>query len=370
MTATTYREPAFPDENALAPELLLRMHDIMVRARCLEERLIRMNKQGDGFFWIGGPGEEALNTALGMLVHKGQGPNYDYLHLHYRSSATVLAMGIDPVDALRQQKNTATDPYSAGRNFCNHYAIRKWNVLPVSSPIEVQFSMAPGTALANKRAGGRGITIVQGGDAGTAEGDFATCLIWCSRPGAELPCLMIVANNQWGISTPAGEQHGEKHIADRARPFGIRAAVVDGNDAEVVYRELKRAMDYVRTERKPFLFEAMVSRLYGHSSASGANFAPGEADCLQLFEEKLEDRKILTRTAMDELRAKYTQELLEASKRVREEPQPTGDTIWQHIFADGTSPAHPQVLPERGRNSDGTSPASPARGAGHKRNGT
>jgi 2-oxoisovalerate dehydrogenase E1 component alpha subunit len=193
--------------------------------------------------------------------------------------------------------------------------------------------MAPGTAIANKRAGGRGITIVQGGDAGTAEGDFATCLIWCSRPHAELPCLMIVANNQWGISTPATEQHGENHIADRARAFGIKSAVIDGNDAEVTYRELKRAMDYVRSERRPFLLEALVSRLYGHSSGTGANFVPGEPDCIALFEKKLEERNILTRAAMDELRARYTRELLEASKRVREEPQPRGEDIWQHVFA-------------------------------------
>lgn len=325
---------------ALAPELLVRMHDIMVRARCLEERLIRMNKQGDGYFWIGGPGEEAFNTALGLLVHKGQGPQYDYLHLHYRSSATLLAMGADPVDALRQMKSTASDPYSAGRNFCNHYSVRKWNVVPVSSPIEVQFSMAPGTAIANKRAGGKGITIVQGGDAGTAEGDFATCLVWCSRPGNELPCLVIVTNNQWGISTPAAEQHGEKHIADRGRAFGMKTAVIDGNDPETAYRELRKAMDYVRTERKPFLLEACVSRLYGHSSASGANFVSEEADCLPAFEKKLEERKILTRAAMDELRARTTQELLEASKRVREEPQPEGADIWKHVFADRDLVAH------------------------------
>src|SRR5579863_6814468 len=281
---TTHLEPVGGYETALGPELLFRSYDRMLLARCLEERLIRMNKQGDGFFWVGGPGEEALNSSLGLLVHKGQGPEYDYLHLHYRSTATLLAMGADPADTMRQMKNTATDPYSAGRNFTNHYSVRRWNVVPVSSPIEVQFSMAPGTALANKRAGGRGITIVQGGDAGTHEGDFASCLIWCSRPGHELPCLMIVANNQWGISTPASEQHGEKHIADRARAFGIRTAVIDGNDPETAYRELKKAMDYVRTERKPFLVEALVSRLYGHSSASGANFVTDESDCLTLFE--------------------------------------------------------------------------------------
>jgi 2-oxoisovalerate dehydrogenase E1 component alpha subunit len=351
VTTTTSSAPR-GDESALAPELLVRLYDRMVLARCLEERLIRMNKQGDGFFWVGGPGEEALNASLGMLVHKGQGPEFDYLHLHYRSTATLLAMGADPADTLRQMKNTATDPYSGGRNFCNHYSVRRWNVLPVSSPIEVQFSMAPGTALANKRAaGGKGITIVQGGDAGTAEGDFSTCLIWSSLPKRELPCLMIVTNNQWGISTPYAEQHAEKHIADRGAVFGIKSAVVDGNEAEGCFRELKRAMDYVRTERRPFLLEVMVSRLYGHTSASGANFVPEEVDVLAPFEKKLEERRILSRDQMDELRAKYTQQLLEASKRVREEPQPSGDAIYEHVFAErdhvrpNAAPNAPSIAP-------------------------
>jgi 2-oxoisovalerate dehydrogenase E1 component alpha subunit len=326
-------DPKAPDTQ-LPPDLCLRIHDNMVRARVLEERLIAMYRQGDGYFWIGGPGEEALNTVLGMLVHKGEGPQYDYLHLHYRSSATLLALGMDPVDALRQMKNTASDPFSGGRNFCNHYSVRKWNVVPVSSPIEVQFSMAPGTAMAQRRAGGKGITIVQGGDAGTAEADFATSLVWSSRKGSEVPLLMLVANNKWGISTPFEGQHGEKYIADRGKAFGMPTAVIEANDVESAYAGLKRAIDYVRNERRPFLVEAMVSRLYGHSSASGANPVKAEDDCLVLFERKLEDRGILTRAAMDAMKAKYTQELLEASKKVREEPPPDGSTIYDHIFSE------------------------------------
>ena len=51
---------------------------------------------------------------------------------------------------------TATDPHSMGRNFAGHYSRREWNVVPVSSVIEIQFAMAPGTAL------------VQNGQAATA----------------------------------------------------------------------------------------------------------------------------------------------------------------------------------------------------------
>jgi len=325
--------PRAPDAD-LSPELLIRIHNLMVQARVLEERLIAMYKQGDGYFWIGGPGEEAFNVPLGLLIQKGQGPQFDYCHFHYRQSATLLAMGADPADSLRQMKNTATDPYSGGRNFSNHYSKREWNVCPISSVIEVQYSMCIGTGIAQKRAGGRGITIVTGGDAGTAEGDFASCLVWSSRPANPLPILIIVTNNKWGISTASQGQHGEKRVSDRGKAFGIESRTIDGNDPEVCYREIAAAMEYIRTERKPFLLEAMVSRLYGHSSASGANAVPDEADCIKGFEKKLEERKLLTRQQMDEVRQKYMQELQEAHKKIRQEPQPKGDTIYQHVFSD------------------------------------
>jgi 2-oxoisovalerate dehydrogenase E1 component alpha subunit len=324
------------ERTPLDSELLVRMHDLMVQARVLEERLIAMYKAGHGYFWIGGPGEEAFNVSLGLLMKKGQGPQYDFLHAHYRQSATLLALGEEPIGALRQMKSTASDPYSGGRNFAGHFSARRLNVVPVSSPIEVQYAMAPGSAWVQKRLGGEGITIVTGGDAGTAEGDFASCLVWSNRPGNEVPLLIIVTNNGWGISTAASGQHGETHIADRARAFNIKAKTIDGNDPETAYRELKEAMEYVRRERKPFFIEAMVSRLYGHSSASGANFVTDEVDCLKVMEARLEQRGILTRQQMDEVRTRHTDAIAEMYRRVREEPLPGPETIWNHIYSDRT----------------------------------
>ncbi len=325
-------QPAHAAPPRLSPELSLRIYDLMLRSRLLEERLITMYKQGDGFFWIGGPGEEAFNVPLGLLAKKGFGPEHDYLHLHYRSGATLLAMGADPVDSLRQMKNVASDPYSRGRNFAGHFSVRKWNVVPVSSPIEVQFSIAIGTARAQR--GTKGITIVQGGDAGTAEGDFATALIWSTRKGCELPMLMIVTNNRYGISTPFAGQHGYDQIAERGKAFGMPTAVIDGNDPETSYAALSKAIEYVRTERKPYLLEAMVSRLRGHSSASGANTVKEEIDCLSQFEERLEERGLMTRAQIDQLRETYTQELGEAAKRVVSEALPTPESAFEYVFAD------------------------------------
>ncbi len=306
----------------------------MARSRALEERMIKMSKSGEGYFWIGGPGEEAFNTVLGMQVKKGEGPEFDYVHLHYRNSATMVAMGMPLLDAIRQIAMTATDPNSRGRNFPGHFAKREWNVVPVTSVIEIQYVMAPGTAIMQKRHdGGEGISIVLGGDAGSAEGDFASCLIWSSRPGNELPVLIIVMNNRYGISTPYETQHAEKHIVDRGKAFGIPGEVVDGNDPVASWFAVQRAMEYCRRERKPFLLEAMVSRLHGHSSSSGAIRVQDQPDCVELFAKKLIRSKILQQSEIDEILENARKEADEAADAVLDEPRPKPEDIYLHTYA-------------------------------------
>lgn len=298
----------------------------------MEERMIKMSKSGEGYFWIGGPGEEAFNACLGLQVKKGEGPAYDYLHLHYRNSATLIAMGMPLADGIRQMAMTVTDPNSMGRNFPGHYCRREWNVVPVSSVIEIQHLMAPGTALVQKRLGGDAISIVTGGEAGTAEGDFASCLVWSTRPGEELPVLIVVMNNGWGISTPAQSQHGEKRIIDRGLAFGIPGEVVDGNDPVASWHALSRAIRYCREERRPFMLEARVSRLYGHSSSSGALRVAGEADCLPLFEARLIDAGVapeILEQVQDDARMEAEQTLAE----VLLEPRPIPADIPRHTYA-------------------------------------
>lgn len=318
----------------LPKERMLQILDLMIASRVLEERLIKVYKTGDSFFWIGGPGEEAFGVTLGLQVLKGHGPEFDYLHLHYRCTPTLVAMGMTMEDSLRLMMNRATDPSTGGRNFCNHYCFPQWNVVPVSSPIEVQYGMAIGTAIAQKRRGSKGITIVSGGDAGTAEGDFASSLIWSSRPGRELPMLLTVQNNKWGISTGYDSQHGEKHIADRGKAFGIRTAVVNGNDPIESYLAIQAEMQYIRKTGKPVLAEFRVARLYGHSSASGAN---RENDVCPIvdFEKTCIDQKLIKAAEVKEIWARYEAQSIAAADLVRTEPSPTGDTIWNHVYANG-----------------------------------
>jgi 2-oxoisovalerate dehydrogenase E1 component alpha subunit len=318
----------------LAKDLLRNMHELMVKSRVLEERLIKIYKAGKAYFWIGAPGEEAFGVPLGLNVNKGQGPDHDYLHLHYRGTPTLLAMGMEPIDSIRIMMNRSTDTSTGGRNFSNHYCYPQWNVTPVSSPIEVQYSFAIGTAWVQHRKKANGITVVTGGDAGSAEGDFASCLIWSSRPGNELPLYITVQNNKWGISTSYDTQHGEKYVSERGKAFGIRTNIINGNDPIECYLAIRSDMEYIRKTGKPVLAEFMVSRLYGHSSASGANFINTEVDPVKAFEEKLLKNGVIKESETKELWLGFENEFREIAEQVSQEPAPTPESIWDNIYAN------------------------------------
>lgn len=278
----------------ISPELRERIIVNMLESRCLDERLIRCQKQGLGFFWTGGPGEEAFNSCLGALLRPGKGPDYDFLLPHYRSSAIALMCGERTIDFLRQMLMRRTDPFSLGRNFSNHFCNAARNLGPVSSPVNSQFVFALGTARA--QLGRQGITLVVGGDASTHQGDFASLLIWSTRPGNNLPILIAITNNRVGLSTPYETQHAHSSISERVAGYGIKSVTVDGLSIEKSYEVLQEAFEFVRKERKPYFIEAEVSRLYGHSSASGARLDPHSDDPLlrvdypQQLKSQIEER--------------------------------------------------------------------------------
>lgn len=324
------------------PELLKKMHKLMVLNRCLEERLIKMSKGGDGFFWIGGPGEEAFGVPLGLLAQKGQGPDYDYFHFHYRSSGTALALGATVIDTIRQMRTVVSDPYSRGRNFVNHYCIPECNVMPVAPTIETQYSTVIGTAIAQKKHGGTGISIVTGGDAGTAEGDFHSCLVWANRPANPLPILITVTNNGFGISTSYEGQHGEGHISNWAKAFeDMPGKTINGNDPIETYLAVQEAMSFIRKERRPYLLEVLTSRLHGHSSSSGANRVD-EPDCITMFEERLLKFQILSDGEREKVWNACRSECDDAFQQVKTEKYPDADDIWNGIFAEGLSDTYPK----------------------------
>ena len=111
----------------------------------------------------------------------------------------------------------------------------------------------------------------------------------------------------------------------------MRTRVINGNDPIETYIALKEEMNYIRKHRKPVLLEAMVSRLYGHSSATGANLIP-EKDSVLSFEKMLLQNGVLKEKDAKKLWADYEEEGRQAQEIARGEPAPLADSVWDHTY--------------------------------------
>jgi 2-oxoisovalerate dehydrogenase E1 component alpha subunit len=156
-----------------------------------------------------------------------------------------------------------------------------------------------------------------------------------------LPILLIVVNNGWGISTKGETQHGEKNISDWAKVFpGMPGKTINGNDVIEAWSGIEEALSYVRKNRKPYLLEAKCSRLYGHSSSSGANRIP-EADCIEMLEKNMTERGLAKAADFLKVWDKEAAALDAAHKQVQAEPFPEVETVWDDVFSGGLPPSYP-----------------------------
>ena len=84
-------EPASADP--LAPGERLKFLDLyrtMVTARVVDRVEVEFVNRGEGFFHVGGAGHEASAVLAPLLTSD------DWLHLHYRDKALMIARGIPP----------------------------------------------------------------------------------------------------------------------------------------------------------------------------------------------------------------------------------------------------------------------------------
>ena len=81
----------------------------------------------------------------------------------------------------------------------------------------------------------------------------------------------------------------------------------------------------------------MVSRLYGHSSSSGALRVKDEPDCIALFEQKLLDAGVLDPATIDQIHEEAQAEAEAALEQALGEPKPTPADVEKHTYAPARS---------------------------------
>jgi 2-oxoisovalerate dehydrogenase E1 component len=243
---------------------LLDVFRMMIRSRIIDNKAMRLLKQGKTFFHIAAEGHEAVQMAIGLHLD----PKKDWLFPYYRDLGTVLMAGLTPEEVFLGTFAKATDPASGGRQLPVHWGMINAQIPSQSSPTGSQFLQAVGTALASRRKGIKNVSYVSSGEGTTSQGEFHEAVNWASRE--KLPVLFVIQNNRYAISVPVEHQTAGKDgsVAEMMGGFySLYRKRIDGTDFFESYSELKEAIDYIKSGKGPALIEANVVRLQSHSSS-------------------------------------------------------------------------------------------------------
>ncbi len=243
---------------------LIEILRMMIRSRIIDNKAMRLLKQGKTFFHIAAEGHEAVQMAIGLQLD----PKKDWFFPYYRDLGTVLMAGLTPEEVFLGTFAKATDPASGGRQLPVHWGMINAQIPSQSSPTGTQFLQAVGTALASRRKGIKNVSYVSSGEGTTSQGEFHEAVNWASRE--KLPVLFVIQNNRYAISVPVEHQTAGKDgsVAEMMGGFhSLYRKKIDGTDFFESFEQIKEAINYIKSGKGPALIEANVVRLQSHSSS-------------------------------------------------------------------------------------------------------
>ena len=286
----------------LSPNELLNALRIMYRSRSIDNKAMRLLRQGKTFFHIAGAGHEAIQVAAGLSLD----PKIDWFFPYYRDLALTLCAGVTPKDFFLQCFAKEDDPATGGKQLPCHWGSSVINLPTQSSPTGTQFLQAVGTALASVKEGKHNVSYVSSGEGTTSQGEFHEAVNWASRE--KLPVLFVIENNKYAISVHVEFQTGGKDnsISEMMSGYAnLHRSRIDGTNFAESYNAVQEAVEYIRSGKGPALIEAEVVRLLSHSSSDD--------------QKKYRDLKELEEEAMHCPIEKLSRELIEAGLLTKEE---------------------------------------------------
>jgi pyruvate dehydrogenase E1 component alpha subunit len=331
----------------------------MRRVRVLDDRLVRLQRQGRIGFHIGSLGEEAaiLGSAFAMRPQ-------DWLFPCYREFGAALWRGMPLQRYIDNMFGNESDP-AKGRQMPDHYCCRKAHFTSISSPIGTQITQGVGFAWAAKIKKDDLVSLIYFGDGATSSNEFHNGMNFAGV--FKTPAVFFCRNNGWAISVPTERQTASATFAEKAVAYGMPGVRVDGNDLFAVIKVTRDAVARAARGEGPTLIEAMTYRLSGHSTNDDPNAYRPEAflDPWKRLDPLARLRTHLDRTqgwsdARDkEIEAAVEAEVKEAIAKAEATPRPSLDSLFEDVFAE--LPWHLVEQRELLRNT----PRPKAHGAGH-----
>ena len=336
--ATTLKpkKPAEPEID-LGKETRLELYRLQLELRYCEKRAYDLFLQnlikGTSHLSLG---QEAIAAAFGVAMRPD-----DWTFCTYRGHAHTLARGASMAGVLGELMGRQCG-LLGGKGGSMHLTDVTKGAMGSYAIIGAHLPVAAGAAWSAQYRGTEQVAVCFFGDGTTNIGAFHEALnfsvVW------KLPVVFVCENNLYMEYTPIHQVTAVEHpAADRASAYGLERVVVDGNDADEVYRTAVKFMTRARKGGGPALIEAMTYRHSGHSRADPGKYRPeGELekwlqrDPINLYRARLLEVGFNEPTLKD-VETEAMRKVDEATEVAKASPVPSLDDIEKNVWADGGS---------------------------------
>jgi len=320
----------------ISPEIHLRLYRVQVELRESEQRAYDLFLQnlvkGTSHLSLG---QEAVAAGFATAMEPG-----DLTFCTYRGHAHTLARGV-PMDKVLGELMGRDNGLLRGKGGSMHLTSVEHGVMGSYAIVGAHIPIACGAAWRAQYKGDKDISVCFFGDGTTNIGAFHEGLnlaaIW------KLPVVFVCENNLYMEYTPIGDVTAVPDpAAGRASAYGLERIIIDGQDADVVYRTAKSAYDKARSGGGPSLIECLTYRYSGHSRADPAKYRPegeldhwkGNRDPIRIYRERLLQLGVPEETLL-EIEDVVRQRVDEATAICKASPPPPADILSTDVYADG-----------------------------------
>jgi pyruvate dehydrogenase E1 component alpha subunit len=331
------KKAAAPPEIEIGQETRMELYRQQLELRYCEKRAYDLFLQnlikGTSHLSLG---QEAIAAAFGVAMRPD-----DWTFCTYRGHAHTLARGASMTGVLGELMGRECG-LLGGKGGSMHLTDVSKGAMGSYAIIGAHLPVAAGAAWSAQYRGTEQVAVCFFGDGTTNIGAFHEALnmsaVW------KLPVIFVCENNLYMEYTPISEVTAVEHpAADRASAYGLERIVIDGNDADEVYKTAAKYMDRARKGGGPALIEAMTYRHSGHSRADPGKYRPEgelekwlERDPINMYRNRLLELGFAEATLKD-MEAEAMRQVDEATEAAKASPVPSLDAIDRDVWADGST---------------------------------
>ena len=276
-------------------------------------------------------GQEAVVVGMQSMAEEG-----DSVVTSYRDHGHMLACGMESRGVMAELTGRK-DGYSRGKGGSMHMFSREKNFYGGHGIVAAQVPIGAGLAFAHKYKGDGGVNMAYLGDGAANQGQvyetFNMSALW------KLPVIFVIENNQYGMGTSVSRAAAGLDLADRGKAYGIPGLQVDGMDVLAVRAAARKALDYCRSGKGPYILEMKTYRYRGHSMSDPAKYRTrDEVDAMRKQHDSIEQlRDLLLREGVDEAGLKQIDQkvkavVTDAADFALASPEPELDDLFTDIL--------------------------------------